>query len=68
MRDEMRIFKNWTLLRNLSCFSTKIGEKSEFVFKDLTILLQKMKEQPPLHEKLVQPLFLIEIFISDMIG
>ena len=31
MRDEMRIFKNWTLPQNLSCFSTKRAEIFEIL-------------------------------------
>ena len=61
MRDEMSNFKNWTA-QNLSCFSTKISEKSEFLEfpKDIIILLQK--RVPLLYETIAQQLFSIEFF------
>ena len=69
MRDEIRVFKNWTLPQNFSCFSTKISEKIEKKLpKDLIFLLQKIKEYPLLHKKIGQPLLSIEYFISILIG
>ena len=69
IQDERRIFKNWTLPQNLSCFSLKIGEKSEYFFhKTYTSSYKNLKINHFCKKKFAQPLLSIKNFISHLIG